>query len=199
MYLAFDTETSGIQNNKFQLLTAYFAILNEHLEIIDSLNIKIKWEYYIIDPKALNINKIDIMKHNNDKDSITITEASDKLLNFLNKYKVKNKFIAIGHNITFDINFIIQSKLLSKEIYYNYINPNNLDTIVLSQYMKLINKIPLTQSLSLSSLCKFLNIKVSDNFDILKTHTAEYDTLLTINLLKYYSNKEQHNNKKRKL
>ena len=43
MYLAFDTETTGIDAVKNNLLTACFIVLNDNLIEIDRLNLSIKY------------------------------------------------------------------------------------------------------------------------------------------------------------
>ena len=60
MYLAFDVETTGLENH-CNVLTAYFIILNSEFNEIDTLDLKIKYPYYVIYPKALEVNQINIL------------------------------------------------------------------------------------------------------------------------------------------
>lgn len=179
MYLAFDTETTGLDYNNSNLLTAYFIILDNDLNIVDTFDLKLKHPSYNITVQALVINKIDLIKH--DLDAITIEEAQIKFLEFLTKNKGKYRYTPIGHNISFDINFLKNSGIITENNYFNLISHNVLDTIVISQFLKFTNHISSNQSLSLVSLCKMANIKSDGN-----AHEAKTDILMTIELLKYF-------------
>jgi len=194
MYLAFDTETTGLDYSNSNLLTAYFIILDDFLNVIDTFDLKLKHPVYNITIKALTINNIDIIKH--DSNSISIDEAKCKFLEFLTKNKCKYRYTPIGHNINFDINFVKNSGIITENDYINLISHNVIDTIVIGQFFKLTNHINNNQSLSLVNLCKMFNINVEGD-----AHEAKTDILMTIELLKYYKNKinQQNSSKKRKL
>ena len=80
-YIAFDTETSGLDPLKCNLLTVSFIILDNELNKLDTLNISLKHQNYFVNPDALEVNKIDILKHHNH--SIDIIDARIKLFEFL--------------------------------------------------------------------------------------------------------------------
>jgi DNA polymerase III alpha subunit (gram-positive type) len=69
--------------------------------------------------------------------------------------------------------------MLSNTDYNKFISWNQIDTIVLAQFLKLSNKISKYQSISLVNLGQLYNIKIPGN-----AHTAEYDTKMTIEVLK---------------
>ena len=177
MYLAFDTETSGIHSDA-QVLTAYFIILDSNFNEIDSLDLKIKYPVYSIQLKAFEINKIDLIKH--DKESIISLDAKIKLKNFLLKHNnsQKNKYVPLGHNVKFDLD-----KMKSFGIYDHVSSLFNLDTMQISQFLKSSNKLPSNQSLSLKNLTEYFCIKPKGEL-----HNAECDIRLTIDLLKYIMN-----------
>ena len=52
VYLAFDCETTGLLST-CNILTSYFVILDDNLNILDELDLKIKHDYYIIFTKSL--------------------------------------------------------------------------------------------------------------------------------------------------
>jgi oligoribonuclease (3'-5' exoribonuclease) len=181
-YICFDTESSGLDSTINNLLTVCFIVLDKNLNELDRLNLSIKHESYNIVIKALEINKINLIKHHNS--SVDILTAKNILINFLNKYKPKYSFIPICHNCNHDISFIQNSGLLPKELYKNYFSYNVIDTIILAQFLKLSNKLPEYQSISLSSLINYFalnNNNVNVNF-----HTAEYDTEMTVKLLQKF-------------
>lgn len=180
-YIAFDCETTGV-NDDCNLLTVSFLMLNSNLKEMDVLNIALKQTNgYHIYPESLEVNKIDIIKHHNQ--SIDLIDARRKVLQFLQKYKGQYNLIPIGHNIQFDIKFIKKSGLLTEEEYTKYISYNALDTVVVSQFLKLSGKLPEKQSLSLINLCKSCNLKRNEELE----HSAEYDIKMTVKLLKYFT------------
>jgi len=180
-YIAFDCETTGV-DERCNLLTISFIVLNKTLDIIDTLNLSLKHNFgYFIYPKALQINQIDIVKHHNN--STELVDAKRLLLYFLNKYKTQYNLIPIGHNISFDIKFIIASGLLTQNEYSNYISCNPIDTISVAQFLKLSGKLPEKQSISLVNLCNYFKLNKSSETNL--QHTAEYDIKMTIKLLRH--------------
>lgn len=184
-YISFDTETSGLDPTKCNLLTVCFIVLDSELNEIDRLNISLKQVNYYINVEALKVNRINLIKHHDS--SIDIMDARNKLHNFLNKYKTQYSLIPIGHNIKFDISFIKSSGLLIENEYLKYISFNSIDTISIAQFLKLSGKLPKQQSVSLINLCKYAKINQRENDE----HTAEYDTEMTIKLLKYFMDTEK--------
>jgi|688.fasta_scaffold464424_2 DNA polymerase III alpha subunit (gram-positive type) len=186
-YICFDTETTGLQSS-CNLLTAHFIVLNKNLERIDALDLKMKYPVYTVYTKALEVNKINLVDHDKDPNSLFITDANNKLVSFLQKNKGPFRYIPIGHNINFDVQFVKSSKLLLEEEYSKYISSSALDTLTIANFLKVTGVIPSTQPLNLVSLCKFFNISKDDT----NAHTAEYDTKMTIELLKNFKEKIEH-------
>lgn len=181
-YIAFDSETTGLDNT-CNLLTISFIILDKHLNEIDTLNLSLKHTNgYFIYPEALSVNKIDLVKHHNT--SLELLDARKILFAFLTKHKQQFNLIPIGHNIQFDIKFLKKSGLLTDTEYTNYISCNPIDTLVIAQFLKLSGKLPEKQSISLINLCTHLKLKNSDDSEL--EHSAEYDIKMTIKLLKKF-------------
>ena len=172
MYLAFDTETSGIHADA-QVLTAYFIILDSNFNEIDSLDLKIKYPVYSIQLKAFQVNNIDLIKH--EQEALISLDAKIKLKNFLLKHK-KNKYIPLGHNVKFDL-----EKMKSFGIYDHVSSTFNLDTMQIAQFLKSSNKLPFNQSLSLKNLTEYYGITPTGEL-----HNAECDIRLTIELFKHF-------------
>lgn len=121
----------------------------------------------------------------------------------MNLNKTFFNLIPIGHNLKFDIDFIKKSGLLTELEYNNYISCNFIDTITIAQFLKLSGKLHPKQSISLVNLCNIdkLNLKI----DKTQEHSAEYDTKMTISLLKSFvdlikeeKTEDKNKNKKRK-
>lgn len=176
MYLAFDTETSGLHQDS-QVLTAFFIVLDSEFNEIDSLDLKIKYPVYSIQLKAFEINNIDLNKH--EKESISFFDAKIKLNTFLLKnLKItkKNKFIPLGHNVKFDI-----GKINKFGISDHLNNVFNIDTLQIAKFFKACGKLQDIQSLSLKNVTEYFNIQPKGQL-----HTAECDIRLTIDLLKHF-------------
>jgi DNA polymerase III alpha subunit (gram-positive type) len=189
-YIAFDCETTGV-DERCNLLTVSFVILNKNLDIMDTLNLSLKHNFgYFIYPKALEINHIDIVKHHDN--SLELIDARHLLLDFLSKYKVQYNLIPIGHNISFDIKFIIISGLLTQNEYSRYISCNPIDTISIAQFLKLSGKLPEKQSISLVNLCNYFKLNKLSEINL--QHTAEYDIKMTIKLLQQFKKIMKQNN-----
>lgn len=180
MYLAFDTETTGLDHKTQNLLTGHFIIFDKEFVVIDELGLKLKSDTYNVSIKALQINKIDLIKHDNN--ASTLQNSRDAFLKFLEKNKPKYRYILVGHNIQFDIDFLLSSNLLSKSEFDNYFSYNYLDTLVIGQFLKMCGKIEQNKSLSLVNLCKTFNIPVDNE----KAHDAEYDIKMNVELLKKF-------------
>lgn len=176
-YIAFDCETSGVSETS-NLLTISFLILDKDLIQKDSLNISLKQTSgYNIYPEALQINRIDIIKHH--QSSSDLQTSRKILLDFLNKNKGSYNLIPIGHNIAFDIRFIKSSGLLTDREYSNFISCNPVDTLIVAQFLKTCGKLNQKQSLSLINLCNHFKLDSYKNSE----HTSEYDIKMTIKLL----------------
>jgi hypothetical protein len=186
MYLAFDVETTGLYDN-CNVLTGYFIILDSNFNEIDYLDLKIKYPFYIIYPKALEVNQINILEHDKDKNTIYKELAIIKLNHFLEKNKTNIKYKIMGHNIQFDLKMLINNDLLNKESIDKYLDLSiQVDTLNYAKELKIKKKIPRNQSLSLSKLCYFYNLNINkENKDTKEEfHNAEYDIKLTILLYK---------------
>jgi DNA polymerase III epsilon subunit-like protein len=183
MYIAFDTETTGLSHDS-QVLTVYFIILDNLFNKIDDLYLSIKYSTYHVSSAALLCNKINLVDHTNL--SISIEDANISLENFLVKNKLDDTFIPIGHNVDFDIK-MIKKELISNNNYISYFKDKTIDTLSIARTLKKQHKLK-SKSLSLSNLCIYLNIELlpSDNDD--GFHDAKYDTLMTVELYKALRN-----------
>lgn len=181
-YIALDLETGGIGHDK-SLLTAYLAILDENLDIIDELDLKIKPndDIYVLTAEALNINKIDIISH--DKEAITEKFAAELIYRFIKKavhgdgmLMLPHHFLTpIGHNVAFDIQFLT-AKTLSKKSWDQFVAYRTLDTSTTAQYLIAKGELP-DMKASLGTLAKYYGIEF-------EAHTAKGDTLATVAVMK---------------
>lgn len=175
-YLAYDTETTGLSKH-CNVLTAYFIVLDENLKEIAKLDLKIKHEKYNIYAKAMEINKIDLVQH--EKIATTVDESKEILENFLTENLNGMKYKQIGHNLIFDINMILNNKLICREFYNENMTEEYIDTYSLCRIYR-SEKLITCKSLTLENICKYFEIEINSN----NLHTAEYDIKMTIELYK---------------
>ena len=175
--MPFDCETGGLNPDKNTLLTVYMAILNENLEKVDELDLKLKPDngQYVCDEEALSINKIDIQKH--DKEAVPYSEAIKLIETFLKKHSPKKRGVRpAGHNIAFDIEFIKRQlkidKLWEEKCHYRV-----LDTTPITTFMQDVGVWP-DKLGSLVSLVEHFNVPM------LNAHTAKDDVLMWIEVYK---------------
>ena len=167
MYLAFDTETGGVDPATTSCLTAFFQVLNGDLEPLDELEVSFKHPIYHVEAEALGINHIDLIKHDAEAKPLPVTIA--KIENLL---EIWGRLIPIGHNISFDISEIasIVPDFRSK-IHYR-----TIDTASICRFLILCGKLPPTLS-GLDNFCEHFGI-------LLEAHNAKNDTIATVKLLK---------------
>lgn len=180
-YVAFDCETTGIDPKRCQLLTASFWVLDGDLIEIDRVNISLKSDtgYYVF-PEALKVNKINLIEHN--ESAMSLMTAKETLFTFLKKHKGTYTLVPIGHNINFDLDFIMSSRLMDKEDIQKYFSYGMIDTMVVSQFLKLCDKLPQRQRISLTSLSGYYMNESERNKN--QEHSAEYDVGMTVSVLK---------------
>lgn len=180
-YLAFDTETGGIEPET-SLLTAYFGVLNSRLELIDELDLYCKPDDdkpYVVTAGGLEINGINLVQH--DRHAITYGLAGKKLRELVIKHSNngKIKMIPLGHNVHFDITGIT-TKILSKKNWNQYVSYRVVDTQIYARCLQLKGVIPGDQSVSLGNLITYLNVRGIEG----RAHEAKYDALATVEVLR---------------
>jgi DNA polymerase III alpha subunit (gram-positive type) len=178
-FIAFDNETGGI-SPKTSLLTTYFAILDEKLNKVDELDLALKpnaGEPYVVEAQGLEVNKINLIEH--DKVAINYSQGGQQLVQLLRKHiSGKDKLTPLGHNVHFDINSI-GVHLLGERTWHQFVSYKVQDTQVIAQFLQRKGALPTGMSISLGSLVKFFNIKITGN-----AHEAKYDALATIEVYK---------------
>ena len=177
-YISLDCETGGIGIEK-SLLTVYLEVLDEKLDMLDSLDLTIKPNdsIYHCTAEALGINKIDLVKH--DKVAIVEKAAGQMLYKFLDTLSANGtiKLMPLGQNVQFDIKFL-QAHLISQGTWEKFVSYRVRDTGVLGNSMLDAGLIPSTVSGSLTSYCQYFGINLVD------AHTASGDVKATIAVYK---------------
>jgi oligoribonuclease (3'-5' exoribonuclease) len=175
---ACDLETGGIYPNEVDALSCYMAVVDEDDQIVEDLDLKLKPDdgrLPIAHQDALKINGIDLQAHLADPTTITYSEAAEKILTMLKKYREKGKYSNIrfaGFNCSYDKKFIhhhlIPEKELEKIIHYKCV-----DTMEAVDLLKRAGWLP--PSVGTLESC-------IDHFQLPKgrTHTAKDDIIMTL-------------------
>lgn len=189
-FLFFDGEYGGINqpgNNSipYSILDLNFTVTNVNLEIIESLNLKIKPDngQYIVNSEALAVNRIDLLSH--DKIAVTEGKAKELLYNFLYKHSKNGqiKLIPVGKGIVSDIRVLQEGKIINIGNWRKFVSDQTIDFGGIIMLLKVLNLFPQTESPSsnkfsnsLESLAHHFKIKSS------KLHSAEGDVIIYIDV-----------------
>lgn len=179
-FLGTDAESGGLDDDgDVSLLTAYFVALDEKLNPIDDLYIRMKPlnGIYHCTAQALNVNKINLIEH--DKVAEYPEECMKKILEFLKIHSEDGKqwLTPIGHNVAGDIRWYKDKIMRRPNMMNPYLDYRVLDTCVIASFLKLTNKLPPKMKVSLEELSKFFKIPPGG-------HDAKGDTLAAIEVLK---------------
>lgn len=179
LYLPFDTETGGVVEES-TLLTASFAVCDRNWNVIDELDLAVKPNgreaQYNITAKALEINKIDLIKH--DAEAISFSEGGMLLRNFLWKYSKNGaiKLIPMGKNVGFDIKKV-NDQLLGARTWNEFVSYRTYDITTLIIYLKRTGKLAEDAPESLAKLGEYFGVQFT-------AHTASGDNYAGIEVVK---------------
>jgi len=181
--IAFDTETGSLSPKQGDLLSAFFAVLDEDFNIVEELDMKLKPSQGLprAEAGALKINGINIQKHIEDPETITYGEGKDKLLKLLKKYHKKqgrySNLIPFGYNILgFDIGWV-QTYLLPEEEWIGLMHYKAKDAMQAVDFLKDCSWLP-PELGSLGTVNKYFSLPERN------AHNAREDILMTIDVYK---------------
>lgn len=171
--LVIDTETGGLDAKKHSLLTIGLAVYEDG-KIIEEQEYFVKHKEYVITPKALEVNKINIIEH--DSMALPSNIIIQEIITFMYRHFGTDKPVIAGHNIEFDNGFMDKLFKDENELWYNYVSHRKIDTCSLINYLMITGKIDL-KSASLESCIEYFKIETEER------HTAKDDVRATIKLL----------------
>lgn len=181
-YFLFDCEMGGT-HPKTSLLTLYGMVLGPGLDIIDTIDLKVKPDngIYHVTAGALAVNKIDLIKH--DAEAVPNFEAAKLFENFAAMQALgEDLMIPAGHNLSLDIRFCKQHLLKSSnaegDCWNRFFSHRRLDTATLAHGLICANKLPKNLECSLRSLADHFALDYSG------AHDAEFDAKLIHEILK---------------
>lgn len=179
-YFLFDTETGGIRK-EMSLLTLYGHILDDNLNILDTIDLKIKPDdgIYHLSAQGLTVNRINIMEH--DRVAKPVSEVKNRFKNYIVGWTLNQKLTPIGHNVRFDVKFV-KTHLL--EDWDRYFDRRHIDTASVGKFLALTGIVPKLNTYSLAEMAAAMLLDVDES----KRHEASYDANLTLNVLRSMTN-----------
>ena len=172
--LFLDTEAGGVDCNKHSLLSIGLAVWESDRKIIDSTDILIKHNNYMITSTAQNINKFDQEIHENS--AVSPSKANSVLLDFCAPYFEDGLLIPLaGHNTQFDVGFLKVFLKANNRSYNKLFSHRIIDTYTLLRSLYYSGKISEDISSSTEAFIYF-GIKVEGR------HTAKGDAIATAEL-----------------
>lgn len=183
LYFVFDTETGGIKKET-SLLSLYGIAVDSNYKKIKDIELYIKPNngIYNVEIEALELNKINLIEHN--KKAISADEASFMFKDWICSLSLSGtKIIPVGLKVKFDIKFAKQHLMPEWRKYFS-VRTLDIDNILI--FLQQSNVLPFNipgigeRGKTLSSLANYFNIPI----DAERSHTAKYDTELTLEILK---------------
>lgn len=179
MYLFLDTESGDLITSS-SLLELGFIITDPSFNVVDEIVFKLKPDdgIYLVSAQGLSVNKINLVEH--DRHAITYKVAKATVYNYLKDWwerSDREPLIPVGKNIHTDLNQI-WDKLLAKATWDQFVSYQPLEISGAVRFLQAQRKIPLLESTSLTSLCKYFNIIVKDE------HTSLGDCRMGLKLMR---------------
>ena len=180
-YVLMDVESGGLSPFSSSLLTIYCAILDENLNILSEVDLKLRPDSgeFQCNSAALAVNGIDLKKHDADPMTISCSRANSILKKLFEMHKPEGRYTVLGQNISFDLSFV-WFHIMNQNEWHKYVESAVEDTYKIAKQMKTTGKIPSNQKLKLGLLANYLGISYAGGL-----HNAKADSLLTLEVYKH--------------
>lgn len=181
-YAAFDTETGGLNPETTDVLTFYMGILDEDFKLVDEINLKLKPDdrLPIAEAGALRVNGINIQAHMADPETITYSEAKERIITMLKKYLKKNgrysNIRPLGQNVQFDLDYTWKY-LIDRDTWDGIVHYGKIDTKGITDFLKDAGWFPRELG-SLGTVVEYLQLPKR------AAHNAREDTLMCVDVYK---------------
>ena len=174
-YLFLDTETGGLDPRNHSLLSLGLVV-GDASGVVDSLEILIKHDPYVVTGGGMKVNRIDLARHH--EAALSPLGALNQLDDFLNRhFPEKARVMLVGHNVAFDQAFLSTFLLSMGRDPEGRFHHRIVDTHSVASALRDAGKLGLTP-LSSDSLFEHFGIQVPPE----KRHTALGDSLATFEL-----------------
>lgn len=174
-----DCETGGLKESESDLLTMYMGVVDENGKFFDELDLLLKPDdrLPIAHADALEVTGINIQEHITNPNTITYSQAKEKIVQVLKKYREKGKYSNLtffGFNCPFDLKFIYKY-IISQEEFEKLVHYKNTDVMYDIDMLKRKGWLPPTVG-NLSSCVEHFGLPKG------KAHNAKEDILMTLEL-----------------
>jgi DNA polymerase III epsilon subunit-like protein len=180
-FAAFDTETGGLNPDEVDVLTLYMGIFSEDLKKVDEVYLKLRPDngrIPVAHADALKVNGIDMKAHLEDKETITYSEARERLTAMLSKYHAKtgkyNNIKPLGYNVPFDERFMWKH-ILPFPQWEKFMHYKRVDVMERVDFLKECGWFP-SDLAGLQTVNDFLQLPKRN------AHDAKEDTLMCVDV-----------------
>ena len=163
--LVIDTETTGLSPHFNKTLTVGLLLIDvekKFLNILDENHIFIKHENYNTTAKAMSVNKIDIIQHN--QIAISPFKACNKINSFIDENGIHETPL-LGHNIHFDKGFL--NALFDQGDALAKFHHQSEDTMYIWRKLQQAGNVPFNLRANLQTLANFFKVDYSKSHDAL--------------------------------
>lgn len=178
--MCIDTETGGFDPDKYSLLTVGAAVGDLSTgQILETKDWKLKLDKYIVTPKAMEVNKLDLddIKNNGVEADIIGQEMTDMF--------IRHNLNAIGgHNVRFDTSFLCKHifKFTQPEFERTFTR-FIMDSMFIAQFFQSSEEVA-SQYGTLKALAKLMKVELPKG----SYHSALYDAVVAFKIMhKFYS------------
>lgn len=192
MFLAFDCETGGLKPDKADMLTAYFAMLDDNFQFLEDLSLTLKPEgrLPIVEAGAMSVNGIDLEKHLSDPKTVTYAEGAKQVTAMIKRHLKKrgrySNILPMGYNVGFDIKWV-NYHLINEDLWDSMVHYKSLDVMQDIDVLKRHGWLPGTVG-NLKSAVEFFGVPKGE------AHVAKDDIVMTVGV--YRKVKELMDSKK---
>lgn len=172
-----DTETGGLDPQHTHILTAAFAVYDyEAKKVLNTLEFGVRQDPYHVNAGALNVNKIDLVKHY--ATASLPSQCVTMLVDFAAPY-FTGKITLAGHNTKFDIGYLEQLCRVGAVPgqFEEMFSHRSVDTVAIAHFLKTVGKLNV-DNFGLSTLCRKFGVKPGG-------HTAMGDCLATVQVYEH--------------
>jgi hypothetical protein len=181
LYLPFDSETGGLNENKADMLTLYMAIMDDQYKILEDLYLKLKPDggrLPIAEAGALRVNGIDLRAHLADPETITYSQAKSLIMAMVRRHLVKkgrfSNISPFGYNVPFDKRWT-QKHIIPQDEWESVFHYKDVDVMQSVDFLKRAGWFPKELG-SLGTVVDYLQVPKRS------AHNAKEDTLMTIDV-----------------
>ena len=154
--IVIDTETGGLNPKDNSLLTVALMVV-KNKEVLSQKEWKIKHASYNVTAKAMEVNGINLVEH--DEDATEAETVAEEIIELLQEHCSKeSKGMLVGQNTIFDKNFLeaFFASLNNKELmsaYYRVVSHRYVDLMSITAFLNLSGVLD-TEGLSLDDVIK---------------------------------------------